>query len=178
MNISTLSVTFSNAIFLIFLGGIPLIGFIRKVKVYESFVEGAKEGFELAVRIIPYLVALIVAVGMFRAAGGFDFLAKALGPILSKLGFPPELLPLALVRPFSGTAAKGMVAEIAHTSGGDSFIAHMAGIMLGSTETTFYVLAIYFGAVSIRRTRYAVPVGLFSDCVGIAAAVIFAHLFF
>lgn len=167
----------SDLIFLFFIGGIPLIGILRGIKVYESFVIGAKEGFELAIKIIPYLVAIIVAVGMFRAAGGFDLIAKTLAPVFSKLGFPSDLLPLAIVRPFSGAAAKGVFAEIAHHAGGDSFLAHAAGVMLGSTETTFYVLAVYFGAISIRRTRYAVPVGLFADIVGMIMAVVFANLF-
>jgi spore maturation protein B len=169
---------FSNAIFLLFVGGIPLIGFIRKVKVYEVFVEGAKEGFTIAISIIPYVLAIIVGVGMFRAAGGFTLLAHGLNPIFSRIGFPVELLPIALVRPFSGGAAKGLFAEVAQTHGGNSFLAHTAGVMMGSTETTFYVLAVYFGAVAIRKTRYAVPVGLMSDFIAVIAAVFFAHLFF
>lgn len=168
----------SNWIFLLFVAGIPLVGYLRKVAVYEVFVIGAKEGFELAIKIIPYLVAIVVAVGMFRAAGGFTLLANLLGSTLSKIGFPPELLPLALMRPFSGSAANGMLAELAQTYGGHSFIAHAAATMMGSTETTFYVIAIYFGAAAIRRTRHAVAVGLIADSVGVIAAVAITHLMY
>ncbi len=170
--------TFSDSIFLLFLGGIPLIGFIKKVKVYEVFVEGAKEGFTIAIQIIPYLVAIIVAVGMFRAAHGFELLGKLLARPLAALHFPPDLLPLAFIRPFSGAGAKGVFTEIVQHFGANSVMAHTAGIMLGSTETTLYVLAIYFGAVSIQKTRYALGVGLIGDAVSLISAVIIAHWFF
>lgn len=168
----------SNWIFLLFIAGIPLFGYFRKVAVYESFVIGAKEGFELAIKILPYLIAIIVVVGMFRAAGGFSLIAASLGTTLAKIGFPQELLPLALIRPFSGSAANGMLAELANTYGGHSFIAHAAATMMGSTETTFYVIAVYFGAVAIRRTRHAVAVGLIADTVGVIAAVVVTHLMY
>ncbi|MBX9705412.1 MAG: spore maturation protein [Gammaproteobacteria bacterium] len=168
----------SSWIFIAFIAGIPLIGALRKVAVYEVFVVGAKEGFELGVRIIPYLVAIIVAVGMFRASGGFDLLANWFGPWLEKIGFPPQLLPLALIRPFSGSGANGTLADLAHTYGGHSFIAHAAATMMGSTETTFYVIAVYFGAVAIRRTRHAVVVGLTADLVGVTMAVVVTHLMY
>lgn len=168
----------SNWIFLIFIAGIPLLGYFRKVAVYETFVVGAKEGFELAIKILPYLIAIIVVVGMFRAAGGFSLIAAGLSSTLAKIGFPQELLPLALIRPFSGSAANGMLAELANTYGGHSFIAHAAATMMGSTETTFYVIAIYFGAVAIRRTRHAVAVGLIADTVGVIAAVVITHLMY
>ena len=174
----TLATHFSDWFFLLFIAGIPLIAFCRGVKVYESFVSGAKDGFEIAIKIIPYLIAIIVAVGMFRAAGGFTLLDKIFGPLLAQLGFPIELLPLALTRPFSGSAANGILADLAHTFGGDSFIAHAAATLMGSTETTLYVLAVYFGAVSIRQTRYALPVGLFADAIGIVATIIVCHWFF
>jgi spore maturation protein B len=178
MDWKTLTTHFSDWFFLLFIAGIPLIAFCRGVKVYESFVSGAKDGFEIAIKIIPYLIAIIVAIGMFRAAGGFGVLNRIFSPLLDRLGFPTELLPLAITRPFSGSASNGLLAELAHTFGGDSFIAHAAATMMGSTETTLYVLAVYFGAVSIRRTRYAVPVGLFADAIGIAAAVVVTHWFF
>jgi spore maturation protein B len=178
MDFKTLSTYFSDWFFLLFIAGIPLIAFCRGVKVYESFVLGAKDGFEVAVKIIPYLVAIIVAVGMFRAAGGFKVLSQIFGPVLERLGFPIELLPLALTRPFSGSASNGILAELAHTFGGDSFVAHAGATLMGSTETTLYVLAVYFGVVSIRKTRYAVPVGLFADAVGIIMAIVVTHWFF
>ncbi len=169
---------FSDYFFLLFVAGIPLAGYIRKVKVYESFVVGAKGGFEIAIKIIPYLVAIIVAVGMFRAAGGFDILGELLGPVLNKIGFPTELLPLAFMRPFSGSGANGILAEIIQAHGGNSFLSHAAATMMGSTETTFYVIAVYFGAVSIRRTRYAVPAGLLADITGAIMAVVVTRWFF
>ncbi len=178
MDWKALSLSFSDWVFLLFIGGIPLYGFFRKVKVYESFVVGAKEGFEIGVRIIPYLVAIIVAVGMFRAAGGMDLLGNLLNPILHKLGFPIELLPLAIMRPFSGSGSTAILADLAHTFGGNSFITHAAATMMGSTETTFYVIAVYFGAVSIRRTRYAIPAGLLADLVGVIMAIVVTHWFY
>ena len=160
------------------IAGIPLYASLRKVKVYDSFVEGAKEGFQISIRLIPYLVAMLVAIGMFRASGAIDLIAHALSPILSKIGMPSDLLPLALVRPFSGSAANGVMADVIHTHGGNSIISKMAGTMMGSTETTFYVVAIYFGAVNIRRTRHAVPAGLIADLVGILASVWICNLVF
>jgi spore maturation protein B len=145
----------------------PLYGFARGLKVYEEFVEGAREGFNVAIRIIPYLVAILVAVGMFRAAGGIDLLAQWLGPVLNRIGFPADLLPIVLVRPLSGGATVGLFAELVKTHGPDSFIARTAGTILGSTETTFYVLAVYFGSVAIRKTRHAVLAGLTADLTGV-----------
>ena len=169
---------FSNIIFLLFVGGIPLYGWFKKIKVYEVFVEGAKSGFEIAIGLIPYLLPIIIGVGMFRASGGFNLLARALSPILSAIHFPVELLPLALIRPFSGAGAKATFIDITNTHGGDSLIALTAGVMMGITETTFYVLAIYFGAAAIRKTRYAVGVGLLCDLTAVISSVFFAHLFF
>lgn len=178
LNLQLLSNLISNSILLSFIGGIPLVAAFRKVNVFEAFVAGAKNGFEVAVKIIPYLVAFLVAIGMFRAAGGFTLLANFLGPVLKSIGFPPELLPLALVRPFSGGASNGVLVDIAHTYGGNSFIAHAAATMMGSTETTFYVIMVYFGAVGISKTRYAVPAGLIADFVGMVAAVVVTHWFY
>lgn len=165
-------------LFLIFIAGIPLYGYSKKIKIYETFIEGAREGFDIAVRIIPYLLAMMVAIGMFRAAGGFDSLVKGLGPLLNRVHFPPELLPLAIIRPFSGSGANGVFADIAHTFGGNSFLAHAGATLLGSTETTFYVIAVYFGAVNIVRTRYAISIGLLCDAVAILLAIFIAHCFF
>lgn len=155
-----------------------LMAMLRRVKVYEEFVIGAKEGFEVAVRIIPYLVAILVAAGMFRSAGGIDLIARALGPILNWLGFPVDLLPMALMRPLSGSATLGIFTDIVKQFGPDSLIARMAGTLYGSTETTFYVVAIYFGSVNIRRMRHAVAAGLIADLVGIIASVIVCRTVF
>jgi len=156
----------------------PLYAWLRGVKVYEEFVEGAKEGFAVATRIIPFLVAILVAVGMFRKAGGIDLLSKVLGPVLNLIGFPVDLLPLVLVRPLSGGATTGIFTDIVRTFGPDSMNSLMAGTIFGSTETTFYVIAVYFGSVSIRRTRHAVPAGLMADLTGVIASIIICRLMF
>jgi spore maturation protein B len=161
-----------------FLLAIPLYGAIRKVKVYESFVEGAKQGFQVGVRIIPYLVAILVAVGMLRAAGAVDSLARWLDPFLRFVGAPAEILPFAIMRPLSGSGSMGLVAELVKTHGPDSFIARLAATAYASTETTFYVLAVYFGAVGIKKARHAVLTGLVADIVSLIAAVIICRLVF
>jgi spore maturation protein B len=158
--------------------GITLYGALKGVKVYESFVEGAKGGFQTAIRIIPYLVAILVAVGMLRGAGAIDMLGRWLDPVLSKVGFPTEILPLAIMRPLSGSGSMGIVAELIKTHGPDSFIARLAASAYGSTETTFYVLAVYFGAVGIKKARHAVISGLVSDIVSLIAAVIICRIVF
>ena len=160
------------------LSAFPLYAALRRVKVYEEFVEGAKEGFDVAIRIIPYLVAILVAIGMFRAAGGIDIISKLLGPLMSAIGFPSDLLPLVLMRPLSGSGSLGMFTDIVKNLGPDSLIARTAGTIYGSTETTFYVLAVYFGAVGIKRTRYALLAGLVADLVGVIASVIVCRLVF
>lgn len=157
---------------------IPLYGTLRKVKVYECFVEGAKEGFQVGIRIIPYLVAILVAVGMLRAAGAIDILAAWLDPVLRRIGFPAEILPLAIMRPLSGSGSMGIVTELIKTHGPDSLLSRIAATAYGSTETTFYVLAVYFGAVGIRKTRYAVISGLLADIVSLIAAVFVCRLVF
>jgi spore maturation protein SpmA len=156
----------------------PLYGFARGLKVYEEFVEGAREGFNVAIRIIPFLVAILVAVGMFRAAGGIDLLAQWLGPVLNRIGFPADLLPIVLVRPLSGGATTGLFAELVKAHGPDSFIARTAGTILGSTETTFYVLAVYFGSVGIRKTRHAVLAGLTADLTGVIVSFAICRVIF
>jgi spore maturation protein B len=157
---------------------IPLIGMIRKVKVYEAFVDGAKEGFEVAVRIIPFLVAILVAIGMFRGSGAMELLTDALRPVLSAVGFPPELLPLAMLRSLTGSGSLAFMTDMVQTAGPDSLLGRMAATMYGSTETTFYVLAVYFGAVGIKRTRHAVPVALFGDLVAVIATIIVCRWLF
>jgi spore maturation protein SpmA len=152
-------------------GGLVLFGWARGVKVYASLVEGAKEGFQVALRIIPYLVAILVAVAMFRASGGLEMLVGAIGPWTARLGLPAEALPMAILRPLSGSGAYGVMAEAMTAHGPDSLIGYMVSVMQGSTETTFYVLAVYFGAVSVRRTRHTVPACLLADLAGLSAAV-------
>lgn len=156
----------------------PLYASLCKVSVYEEFVDGAKEGFQVSIRIIPYLVAIIAAVSMFRAAGGIDLITRALGPLLHLLHFPTELLPLSLMRPLSGSGANGIFAELIKSQGPDSLITRMGGTILGSTETTFYVIAVYFGSVAIRRTRHAIAAGLIADVTGVAASIIICRLVF
>lgn len=157
---------------------IPLYGLWRRVAVYEAFVGGAREGFDIAVRIIPYLVAMLCAIGMLRASGALDGLLELLRPLLEALGFPPELLPMALMRPLSGSGSLAVLADMMREHGADSLLVKMAGTLFGSTETTFYVLAVYFGAVGISRTRYAVQVGLLADATAAIAAVIVCHWLF
>ena len=153
-------------------------GMWQRVAVYEVFVEGAKEGFEIGVRIIPYLVAILFAIAMFRASGAMEFVFGLIGPIFEWFGFPKELLPMAITRPMTGSGSLGVLADIVNTYGEDALVVKMAATLFGSTETTLYVLAVYFGAVGVRRTRYAIQVGLLADATGAIAAVIFCNLLF
>jgi len=155
----------------VLLVGIPLVGLLRNVKVYDVFIEGAKEGFDVAVRIIPFLVGILVAIGMFRGSGAMDLLMAGLRPIVAPTGFPPELVPLAILRSLTGSGSLAFTTDLIKTSGADSLIARTAATMYGSSETTFYVLAVYFGSVGISRTRHAVPAALVADVVAAIAAV-------
>jgi spore maturation protein B len=164
---------------------IPLIilaivatGYFRKVKVYETFVEGAKEGFNVGVRIIPFLVAILVAIGMLRASGAIDMFVSLLAPALSVVGFPPEAVPMALIRPLSGSGALGVLSELLTTHGPESFIGRLASVMMGSTETTFYVLAVYLGSIGVRRSRHTLAACLTADAAGIIAAFVVVSLVF
>jgi spore maturation protein B len=161
-----------------FLVAIPVYGAFKKVKVYESFVEGAKGGFQMAIRIIPYLVAILVAVGMLRGAGAIDLLSQWLDPLLRRVGFPVEILPLAIMRPLSGSGSMGIVTELVKVHGPDSFIGRLAASAYGSTETTFYVLAVYFGAIGIKKARHAVISGLVADIASLIAAIIICRIVF
>ena len=153
-------------------------GMIKRVKVYESFVQGAKEGFNIAVKIIPYLVAMLVAIGIFRAGGAMDWLIYILKPVTNLIGMPAEALPMALMRPLSGSGSLGIMSENLAVYGPDSFIGVLVSTFYGSTETTFYVLALYFGAINIKSTRHAVPVGLIADVAGILGALFIVRLLF
>lgn len=165
---------------------IPMIIFIivgyaflvKKVKVYEVFCEGAKEGFTTAIRIIPFLVAMLVAIGIFRSSGCIDIMMRVLNPVFSAIGMPGEVLPMAIMRPLSGGGATGIMNDLMLTYGPDSLIGRIASTMMGSTETTFYVLAVYFGAVSIRKTRHAVAAGLLADVAGLLTSVWICNLVF
>lgn len=150
---------------------IALIGLIRRVKVFDEFVTGAKDGFGVAINIIPFLVGLLVAIGMFRASGAMDLLTANLKPLMTATGFPAELLPLAILRTLTGSGSLAFTTDLITNYGPDSLIGRMAAVMYGSSETTFYVLAVYFGAIAVKRTRHAVPAALIGDLVAAIATV-------
>jgi spore maturation protein SpmB len=150
----------------------PVYAAARGIKVYDEFVEGAKEAFNVIMRIIPFLVTMLVAIGMFKGAGGIDLLTKMLSPILTPLHFPTDLVPLALMRPLSGSGTLALLTDVVHRLGPDNIVSLMAATIYGSTETTFYVAAVYFGAVGIKQTRHAIPAGLLADLTGVIASVI------
>lgn len=158
-----------------------MLALFRKVNVFETFIEGAKEGFEIAVKIIPYLVAILVAVGVFRGSGALDFLVEAIKHLVAfaglDTGFVPAL-PVAFMKPLSGSGARGLMVELMDKTGADSFASRVACVIQGSTETTFYVLAIYFGSVSIKKTRHALPAALLAELAGVLAAIFIAYIFF
>ena len=158
------------------LAGSPAIALARGVKVYPAFVDGAKQGFETAVRIIPPLVAILVALGMLRASGAMEAATRALAPVTAWLGIPASVVPMVLVRPLSGGAALGVVGDVLRSDGPDSYAGRLASVMAGSTETTFYVLAVYMGAAGITRYRHALPAALIADLAGFTAAVIAVRL--
>ncbi len=157
---------------------IPLFAFIKKIKVYEVFIEGAKEGFQVAVRIIPFLVAILVAIGMFRASGAMDFFVLLLTPLTNLIGMPAEVLPAALMRPLSGSGSLGIITELIKMHGPDSLIGRMASTIYGCSETTFYVVAVYFGAVQIKNVRSAIWVGLIADLAGVLGTVFICRYLF
>ncbi len=160
------------------LAGILVAGALRRVRVYDSFVAGATDGFSTAVSLIPQLVAMMVAVNVFRASGALSLLIHGLAPLLDRLRFPGELLPLALLRPISGSGSLALVTDLFKHAGPDSFVGRAASVMQGSTDTTLYVLTVYFGSVGVRRPRYAVKVGLLSDLASVIASVIAVRLLF
>ncbi len=153
-------------------------GLYKKVPVYEVFIQGAKQGFDIGVKIIPYLVAMMVAVGMFRASGALDYIAELLSPFLIWCGISPDLIPLAFMRSLSGSGTLGIFAEIAAIHGPDSPITKTAAVMTGSSETTFYVLAVYFGSVGITKYRHALIAGLIADFAGIVIALSLSKILF
>ncbi|QNO16223.1 spore maturation protein [Alkalicella caledoniensis] len=155
---------------------VVLYSYIKGVEVFDTFVEGAKEGFQTAVKLIPFLVAMLVAIGIFRDSGAFAIITKLLSPITERVGIPSEVLPLALMRPISGSGALAMTTELMQTYGPDSMLGYIASTLQGSTDTTFYILTVYFGSIGIRRIRYAMTVGLIADAAGFIAAVIVCKL--
>jgi spore maturation protein SpmA len=157
------------------------LALFRKINVFETFIEGAKEGFEIAIKIIPYLVGILVAVGVLRGSGTLDFITQAIGSLVGLLGFDTGFvpaLPVAFMKPLSGSGARGLMVELMETTGADSFASRVASVIQGSTETTFYVLAIYFGSVAIKKTRHALPAALLAELAGVVAAIVISYLFF
>ncbi len=165
------AVMLSDALFLLVVAGIPIFGHVRKVPVFDTFLVGAKEGFGIVVQLIPILVGMLVGISMLRASGAFTLLAQWLGPLFHGIGIDADLLPLIITRPFSGAASNAALVDIIHHHGGDALISHTAATMIGSTETTFYIVAVYFASIQIRKLRHAVVVGLLADAVGIVASV-------
>nr|WP_206760346.1 spore maturation protein [Bacillus xiamenensis] len=168
----------SLALIPLIIAGILIAGTIRKVPTYETFVEGGKEGIQIAFSIIPYLVGMLVAITIFRASGALDFVMALLKPVFTAIGVPTEVVPLAFIRPISGTAALGMTSDLIATYGPDSFIGKLAAVMQGSTDTTLYILTVYFGAVGIKKMGDALKVGLLADLIGVIASIIIVSLLF
>ncbi|NLO20826.1 MAG: spore maturation protein [Syntrophomonadaceae bacterium] len=162
----------------ILLLAVPVYGYIKKVPVYEAFVEGAEEGFTTAVKIIPFLVGMMVAISVFRASGAMDYLSLFMEPLTSRIGAPSEVLPLAIMRPMSGSAVLGMATELMRVYGPDSFIGRLASVMQGTTDTTFFILTVYFGSVGIKKYRYSIVTGLTADLSGCIAAIYICNLLF
>jgi len=172
--ISYISLTFIPLL----IGFILLYGTLKRVPTYESFVEGGKEGIKIAVSIIPFLVGMLVAISIFRASGALDALMNWIRPLMKTMGVPAEIVPLLIIRPISGTAALGMTSDLIAVNGPDSFIGRLASVLQGSTDTTFYVLTVYFGAVGIKKMGDALKVGLLADVVGIIVSIIIVAFIF
>ena len=179
--IAQISSVASNVILFSIITGFIGLAAIKKINVYEAFIEGAKDGFQIAIKIIPYLVAILVAIGVFRASGAMDYLIMGFAFVFEHLGVNTdfiEALPTALMKPLSGSGARGMMVDTLKQYGADSFVGRVASTVQGATDTTFYIIAVYFGSVGIKNTRYAVAAGLIADFVGIIAAILIAYLFF
>ena len=178
---NTVSTTVANILLMTIILAFILAGVFKKVNVYDAFIEGAKDGFTTAVRIIPYLVAILVGIGVFRASGAMDYLIQGIGNMVNACGIDSDFvaaLPTAMMKPLSGSGARGMMVDAMTTYGADSFVGRLSCIFQGSTDTTFYILAVYFGSVGIRYTRHAVACGLLADLAGIIAAIFISYLFF
>lgn len=171
----------ANVVLFSIISGFILLAMIRRVNVYETFIEGAKEGFAVVIKIIPYLVAILVAIGVFRASGSMDFLVAGIRNSVAAMGFDTEwveAMPTALMKPLSGSGSRGMMVDAMQTYGADSFVGRLASTFQGATDTTFYIIALYFGSVGIKKTRHAVPAGLMADLVSIIAGIAVAYVFF
>ena len=176
LSTSLAGVTLFSIIILFILAGVK-----ARINVYEAFIEGAKEGFGTAVRIIPYLIAILVAIGVFRASGGMDIIMDGIAWCAGAMGAETDFvgaLPTAIMKPLSGSGARGMMVDAMNTYGADSFAGRLACVFQGATDTTFYILAVYFGSVGIRKTRHALTCGLLADLAGIIAAIVVGHIFF
>jgi spore maturation protein SpmA len=179
--VATISTLVANVTLFGIISGFILMAALRRVNVYESFIEGAKDGFNVAVRIIPYLIAILVAIGVFRASGALDALVGGVGRLFTALGLRTDFipaLPTAIMKPLSGSGARGMMVDAMNTYGADSFVGRLASVFQGATDTTFYIIALYFGSVGVRKTRHAVACGLIADAAGITAAIFIAYIFF
>ncbi|MDE6180853.1 MAG: spore maturation protein, partial [Phocaeicola sp.] len=175
------STTFANVFLFLIIIGFIMAGIRKKINVYDTFIEGAKEGFGTAVRIIPYLMAILVGIGVFRASGAMEYIIEGIGEIIRQCGMDSDFvgaIPTALMKPLSGSGARGLMIDTMNTYGPDSFAGRLACIFQGSTDTTFYILAVYFGSVGVAKTRHAVPCGLLADGAGIIAAILICYLFF
>ena len=170
--INTISLYLLPALILLIL----TVAIVKKVPIYEEFTEGAKDGFKVSINIIPYLVAIIVGISMFRASGGMDSIAHLLSPILTKLSVPTDSVPIMITRSLSGSATLGLFSELAHKFGPDAYVTKLCAVMVGSSETTFYVLSVYFGSIGITKFRYAVLTGLIADFIGIVVAIFVCSL--
>ena len=180
-SLNMVSTLVANMLLMVIIVGFILAGMVKRVNVYDAFIEGAKDGFSTAVRIIPYLIAILVGIGVFRASGAMDMLVRGIAWIVASLGGDTDFvaaLPTALMKPLSGSGARGMMVDAMSTYGADSFVGRLSCVFQGSTDTTFYVLAVYFGSVGIRYTRHAVACGLLADLAGIIAAIALCYIFF
>lgn len=178
---NTISTSAANILLMTIIVVFIIAGIVKKTNVYESFIEGAKDGFSTAVRIIPYLVAILVAIGVFRASGAMDLLIDGIGWLIGLCGIDSDFvaaLPTAIMKPLSGSGARGMMVDTMTTYGADSFVGRLSCIFQGSTDTTFYILAVYFGSVAVKNTRHAVACGLLADLAGIIAAIFIGYMFF
>lgn len=179
--IATISTVAANLLLFFIIICFIVLAMLKRVNVYETFIEGAKDGFHVAIKIIPYLIAILVAVGVFRASGAMDMIVGLIQRVLVSLNIDADFtgaLPTAFMKPLSGSGARGMMVDAMNTYGADSFVGRVASVVQGSTDTTFYIIAVYFGSVGIRNTRYAVTCGLIADCAGILASIFMAYLFF
>lgn len=179
--LGTISSVASNLIIFSFIIFFLILGLRKRINLYETFIEGAKEGFNIAIKIIPYLIALLVGIGVFRASGAFDFMIEGVAAFVSLFGVNTDFvdaLPTAFMKPLSGSGARSMMLEAMETHGADSFVGKLSSVLRGATETTFYIVAVYFGAVNISKTRYAITAGLIADFAGIIAAILFGYMFF